>query len=94
VAADGRIDLARLMPLLAERGVNCLMVEGGARVITGFINSRLVDQFIVTVSPQVIGGLPVINGAGIHDAGRLALTHVHYQPLDGDLILWARPAWS
>jgi 3,4-dihydroxy 2-butanone 4-phosphate synthase/GTP cyclohydrolase II len=94
VAADGRIDLNHLMPILAESGINSLMVEGGARVITGFINSRLVDLFIVTISPQVVGGLPVIDSGGIRNGFRLMLENVHYQPLENDLILWARPAWT
>jgi riboflavin-specific deaminase-like protein len=94
VARDGRIDLKHLMPLLAERGINSLMVEGGARVITAFVNSRLVDQFVVTVSPQMIGGLPVIDSDAVCNGFRLQLENVHYQPLDGDLILWARPLWT
>jgi riboflavin-specific deaminase-like protein len=94
LAADGRIDLNHLMPLLADKGINSLMVEGGARVITAFVNTRLVDLFIVTVSPQVIGGLPVIDGEGIRNGSRLKLQKVHYQALDGDLILWAQPEWT
>jgi GTP cyclohydrolase II len=90
---DGKIDLKRLMPLLADRDVNSLMVEGGARVITSFIRARLVDQFIITIAPTLIGGLPVIDGPGIHPSTQLKLNQVHYEHLGEDLILWAKPEW-
>lgn len=36
------------------------MVEGGAGVISSFINSRLVDFMILTISPMIVGGLPAV----------------------------------
>jgi riboflavin biosynthesis pyrimidine reductase len=69
------------------------MVEGGARVITSLLNSRLVDQFIVTVSPKLVGGLPVIDSAGLKPATNLELVEVSYRNLGQDLIIWGRPAW-
>jgi GTP cyclohydrolase II len=93
LGGDGKIDLQRLMLLLADRGVNSLMVEGGARVITSFIRARLVDQFIITIAPTLIGGLSVIDGPGIHPSTQLRLDQVHYEHLGEDLILWAKPHW-
>ncbi len=90
---DGKIDLHALMKILAEKQINSIMVEGGARVITSFINSRLVDQFIVTVSPKFVGGLPVIDSGGLHSEKHLELAEVSYRLTGDDLIIWARPAW-
>lgn len=90
---DGRIDLVALMALLAETKINSVMVEGGARVITSFLRARLVDQFIITLTPRLIGGLQVIDADGFRPADCLDLDHVHYQRLDDDIIMWARPAW-
>ena len=94
LGSDGKIDLPCLMRLLAERGVNSLMVEGGARVITSFIRARLVDQFIITIAPTLIGGLCVIDGPGLQSFAQLRLEHVHYQHLGEDCILWAKPNWT
>ncbi|UCD82353.1 MAG: RibD family protein [Desulfobacterales bacterium] len=91
---DGKIDLHALMKILAAKQINSIMVEGGAQVITSFVNSRLVDQFIVTVSPRFLGGLPVIDSDGLHSIPNLKLTDVSYQHLGDDLIIWARPAWQ
>ena len=80
--------------MLAEMQINSIMVEGGARVITSFVNSGLVDQFIITVSPRLVGGLPVIDSNGLNLNSNLMLGHVSYQRLGNDLILWTRPHWN
>ncbi len=91
---EGRLDLAGLMALLAEKAVNSVMVEGGARVITSFIRARLVDQFVITIAPRLVGGLPVINPGGMPSATGLRLTQTSCQALGEDLVLWAQPAWE
>lgn len=92
--ADGLIDLEALMDILARRQVDSIMIEGGARVITSFIKLKLVDLFVITVSPKLVGGLPVIDAREFKTASSLALTDVHYQRLGADLVVWARPDWS
>jgi riboflavin-specific deaminase-like protein len=91
---DGLIDLLALMDELAQRHVDSIMVEGGARVITSFVRLRLVDLFVITVSPKLVGGLPVIDTESFDAASCLQLKDVHYQRLGVDLIIWARPDWS
>ena len=91
---DGKIDLHALMAMLAEMQVNSIMVEGGAKVITSFVHSRLIDQFIITVSPRLVGGLPVIDANGLNLNTNLTLAHVSYQRLGNDLIIWTRPHWK
>lgn len=90
---DGKIDLHALMKILAQKQVDSIMVEGGAQVITSFINARLVDQFIVTVTPRFVGGLSVINSHGLRSETNLELTEVDYRHMGDDLIIWARPNW-
>ena len=91
---DGKIDLHALMAMLDEMQVNSIMVEGGAKVITSFVHSRLIDQFIITVSPRLVGGLPVIDSNGLNLNSNLMLGHMSYQRLGNDLILWTRPDWN
>ena len=91
---DGKIDLHALMAILNEKQVNSIMVEGGAKVITSFVNAELVDQFAITISPRLVGGLPVIDSNGLNLSSNLMLGHVSYQRLGNDLILWTRPDWN
>ena len=93
-AQDGKIDLYALMTKLFDLQIKSIMVEGGAQVITSFINSRLVDQFIITVSPKLVGGLQVIESEGLKAEPNLILDQISYQQLGDDLIMWARPVWK
>ena len=52
---DGVVDLAAGASCLRSLGIELLLVEGGAQVITGLLRARLVDRLIVAVAPLVIG---------------------------------------
>jgi GTP cyclohydrolase II len=52
---DGRVDLRAGLRHLRSLGLELLLVEGGAGVITGMLRERLVDRLIVAVAPLVIG---------------------------------------
>jgi riboflavin-specific deaminase-like protein len=93
-AADGRIDLTALMRWLAGQAVNSVMVEGGARVITSFLRQQLADVMIVTISPRLLGGLPVIDAAEPEPALDLHLNQPFYQVLGRDLVIWDCPRWT
>jgi 3,4-dihydroxy 2-butanone 4-phosphate synthase/GTP cyclohydrolase II len=94
LGADGRLDLDSLMALLDGMAVDSVMVEGGARVITSFIRARLVDQFVITLAPLLVGGLPVIDPWGMPAAEGLRLHKTQCQMLGEDLVIWAEPRWE
>ena len=56
----GHPELRRLLPILAERGINRLFVEAGARLAESFIAGELVDRLHVIDTAAEIGrsGLP------------------------------------
>jgi GTP cyclohydrolase II len=49
------LDLHECLRDLSEFGVETLLVEGGARVITSFLKAGLADRVIVGIAPMVIG---------------------------------------
>jgi len=53
---NGRVNLKALLNQLVEMGINTLMVEGGAGIITSFLAERLVDRLILTIAPVYVGG--------------------------------------
>ena len=89
----GRVDLPSLLALLGARGIRSIMVEGGAEVISSFIEARLVDQLIITIAPRLVGGLPVLDRPAARNGSRLQLESVVYQACGPDIILWAQPHW-
>jgi diaminohydroxyphosphoribosylaminopyrimidine deaminase/5-amino-6-(5-phosphoribosylamino)uracil reductase len=52
---DGRVDLERMLALLAERDVNELHVEGGAKLNGALLAAGLVDEFLLYVAPSLLG---------------------------------------
>jgi GTP cyclohydrolase II len=62
ISADsgGRVSMPALLECLADLGINSLMVEGGARVISGFLQQNLVDRIVLTIAPLFLGGLRAV----------------------------------
>ncbi|MEJ5330782.1 MAG: dihydrofolate reductase family protein [Desulfobaccales bacterium] len=95
VGPNGGIHLPVLLTQLAELGITALMVEGGAQVITSFLNSRLVDQVVVTVAPILVGGVRVLDGyLPVAERQFPRLAGVTYYQVGEDLVLWGAPRWS
>lgn len=53
---EGLLDLGSVLDELAARGVSSVMVEGGRKIISSFINAELVDKFLFFACPSLIGG--------------------------------------
>ena len=51
----GRVDLPALMSALAERGINELHVEAGARLAGALLDAELVDELLLYIAPALLG---------------------------------------
>jgi riboflavin-specific deaminase-like protein len=95
--SEGRIYLPELLSRLYRMGVQRLMVEGGAQVITSFLEQQLVDAVAVCVAPVYLGGL---RAAGSRLAVRdvqepqevcaPTLTEVVYESVGRDQMVWGK----
>jgi 2,5-diamino-6-(ribosylamino)-4(3H)-pyrimidinone 5'-phosphate reductase len=56
VAGEDRVALPEALGVLAEEGVDQLMVEGGGELVFSLFEAGLVDRLSVYVGPVVIGG--------------------------------------
>ncbi len=63
VASGGGRDLAQVLGLLGERGLNEVLVEAGPRLAGSFISAGLVDEFVLYLAPHLLG----------HDGAPLAM---------------------
>lgn len=52
---DGRVAIDGALSLLAARGVERLLVEGGSKVVTSFLRARRVDRMCVEISMRLLG---------------------------------------
>jgi GTP cyclohydrolase II len=92
---NGWVDLAALLDNLGARGIDHVMVEGGAQIITSFLVSRLVDQVVLTIAPLLVDGLRVVHHLRTSSTGQFPrLTNLSYQQLGDDLVLRGVPDWD
>jgi diaminohydroxyphosphoribosylaminopyrimidine deaminase/5-amino-6-(5-phosphoribosylamino)uracil reductase len=93
-AATGGLDLAHVLRRLTELQVNELLVEAGATLSGAFLAAKLVDEWLLYVSPSLLGDraralatLPVLERLD----ERLRYEIVEHALLGGDLRLRLRP---
>jgi GTP cyclohydrolase II len=88
----GRLPLPELLRTLAGMGINSLMVEGGAQVISSFLHSRLVDHVVLTIAPRFLSGYHALEGADPAQLPRLETWES--RRYGDDLVLFGRPSWE
>ncbi len=86
---DGLIDLSQLLPRIKQMGFHSVMVEGGAKVITSVLASRIADQLLLAIAPRFVGGLRAVNPTQAWEQ-MPQLHDVHYQVMAGDLVVWGQ----
>lgn len=79
---EQRVDLVRLLERLKERGVDRLLVEGGAELNWAFVEADLIDELYVTLAPSLLGGRQaptIVGGSGLSMGSRrrLRLEELH-----------------
>jgi 2,5-diamino-6-(ribosylamino)-4(3H)-pyrimidinone 5'-phosphate reductase len=53
---DNLVDLEELFTILEKRGMKNILVEGGGEINWSVLNTRMVDELIVTISSVIVGG--------------------------------------
>ena len=61
---DGRIEWKALLAELGRRGLNALLIEGGAEVNASALQSGVVDRMIYFIAPKVLGGHDAVGAVG------------------------------
>jgi len=54
-AEDKRPDLSMVLKILAEEGINDLLVEAGATLSGSLIENDLIDEFVIYQAPHIMG---------------------------------------
>jgi diaminohydroxyphosphoribosylaminopyrimidine deaminase/5-amino-6-(5-phosphoribosylamino)uracil reductase len=89
-AADGRVNLDELLRRLGERGIDGLLVEGGANVAAAFLEAGLIDKVILFIAPRIVGGQEAPSAVGGRGVERIAeawqLKEASVRMLNGDVI--------
>lgn len=70
--AAGGVDLPRLLALLAEHGIDSVLIEGGGETAATFLDAGLVDKVSLFIAPILIGGRGAVAAVGGAGAERVA----------------------
>jgi diaminohydroxyphosphoribosylaminopyrimidine deaminase/5-amino-6-(5-phosphoribosylamino)uracil reductase len=83
--------LERVLAELGRREIAALLVEGGGRVFTSFVETGLADKAVLTFAPRLVGGDAApgfIAGRGVDAVdGAIALKRTRSFAVAGDLIV-------
>lgn len=82
-------DIETILKNLASRGINNLLIEGGAKIYASFFKSGLFDELVIYRAPTILGGdsKPVVSDLNIDTlAKRIDLHHVDTKKLGQDKV--------
>ncbi|HYJ91062.1 MAG TPA: bifunctional diaminohydroxyphosphoribosylaminopyrimidine deaminase/5-amino-6-(5-phosphoribosylamino)uracil reductase RibD, partial [Pyrinomonadaceae bacterium] len=92
---NGSRDLHKVLKILFDREIQCVLVEGGTEIAGAFIDARLVDKVTFIAAPLIIGGREAptaIGGKGAIDLSTaLRLRDVTIERLGDDLEITGYP---
>jgi diaminohydroxyphosphoribosylaminopyrimidine deaminase/5-amino-6-(5-phosphoribosylamino)uracil reductase len=86
---DRRTDAASVLDRAAEAGMNSILVEGGAQVITSLLRRRLVNRLSVVLAPMILGrGIDAVGDLHIGSPEEaIRLDSVETEDLHGNLLV-------
>ncbi len=91
----GRVDLKILMKELGGRGIDSILLEGGAELNFSALTEGIVDKIMVFIAPKIVGGAEAktpVGGEGIKLMKHaLQLQEVDIARIDGDILITAYP---
>lgn len=86
---DGRVDLDAALAHLRSVGMEVVLVEGGATLVTALLRSGAVDRLIVSVAPLVLGaGVSAVGDLGVDRVDRgIALCNQVVTKIGDDVVI-------
>ncbi|MFN3243303.1 MAG: RibD family protein [Planctomycetota bacterium] len=91
-AVDGQLAPETILARLRERGVHSIYLEGGAGVLSSFLNAGQVDLLQVHIAALVLGsGLPSLRLPAVDHVDDGLHVHMDHAMLDGHVLLTCRP---
>lgn len=94
---ENLIDLHYVLRELKFMGMERVLVEGGARIIEQFIRERVVDRYVLFITPVIIGGLHAVEQTieistnASHDVCKYPwLSIAGFEQCENDLVVWGK----
>jgi diaminohydroxyphosphoribosylaminopyrimidine deaminase/5-amino-6-(5-phosphoribosylamino)uracil reductase len=87
------VDVRRALSWLAQKGITHLLVEGGGKLASSFVEKDLVDDVVWFLAPKMIGGetaRTAVAGLGLPLAKARQLKDVQFVRVGQDLCIRGR----
>ncbi|NMB83014.1 MAG: bifunctional diaminohydroxyphosphoribosylaminopyrimidine deaminase/5-amino-6-(5-phosphoribosylamino)uracil reductase RibD [Ignavibacteria bacterium] len=83
------LDLSYLLKKLGEQNISSLLVEGGGKVFSNFINDKLEDEILIFVGPKILGkGYSLTNGMDVKELSKAVKFQIKdYDKVGEDLLI-------
>lgn len=92
--AEGKADLKVLMAILGEKGIDSILLEGGATLDFSALRAGIVDEVTAFVAPMLIGGEGAktpVGGSGFKElSSAVRLCDLRYEQSGVDLMVKGR----
>ncbi len=87
---EGKLNLNQILKILAERGIISIMVEGGSKIFTSFLEEGLADKLLIYIAPKIFGGRGLLSFEG-KDIQRIknakVLKYVRFKRVGEDFLI-------
>lgn len=88
---DNRVDVEDMLALLAKRGVDSILLEGGGELNYSFVDKNCVDEVCFFIAPKMVGGrnakTPVAGEGKQMMRDALCLSDVSTKMIGGDILV-------
>ena len=86
---DGGLSLHQVIDELESLGINSLLVEGGSRIITAFLQCGLWDEMKIVTVGKIIGeGIPAIGNIGVTSLSDIVEPDLEAIDVIGSEVVW------
>jgi len=90
-SGENKINLKSLVKNLKKRKIKTILLEGGGTINWEFLKNNLIDEFFITITPHLLGGMDsisLIQGEGYHKIIKSPKLRLHgVNRLENDLVL-------
>jgi diaminohydroxyphosphoribosylaminopyrimidine deaminase/5-amino-6-(5-phosphoribosylamino)uracil reductase len=87
---NGEVDLQDALKKLCQSGVNSILIEGGQKIATTFLQENLIDELILMRSTKIIGGdgISAVGSMNCFDVSQALsrFTRTEIREFEGDVV--------
>ncbi|MCH8953958.1 bifunctional diaminohydroxyphosphoribosylaminopyrimidine deaminase/5-amino-6-(5-phosphoribosylamino)uracil reductase RibD [candidate division KSB1 bacterium] len=90
--SKSRVDLSELCKKMGIEGITSVLVEGGSKIFSAFLQEKLADKIAIFIAPKIFGeGLSAVHFNGIHSLNAsIKLSDFEKRKIGDDVLLTGR----